>query len=59
MTARCSMSASIVARAQIVMSLADDAGKLFNRVHAAPRFAPLARFRDNPVSILGNGPRGR
>jgi hypothetical protein len=37
------------------MSLADDADKLFDRVHGARRFALLARFRDNAVSILGNG----
>jgi hypothetical protein len=50
-----SSSASIVAGARIVMSLADDADKLFDRVHGARRFALLARFRDNAVSILGNG----
>jgi hypothetical protein len=38
------------------MSFADDADKLFNRVHVARRFAPLARFRNNAIGILGNGP---
>ena len=37
------------------MSLADDPDKVFNRVHVARRFAPLARFPNNAVSILGNG----
>jgi hypothetical protein len=37
------------------MSLADDADKLSNRVHAARRFAPLARVFNDAVSILGDG----
>jgi hypothetical protein len=37
-------------------SPADYADKLFNRVQVARRFALLARFRDNAISILGNGP---
>ena len=50
-TRACSRSASIVARARIVMSFAQDADKLFNRVHVVRRFAPLARFRTYAVSI--------
>jgi hypothetical protein len=49
------MSLSDIARASIVMSLADDPDKLFNRAHVARRFAPLARFRTYAVSIRGNG----
>ena len=46
-TPACSRSASIIARASIVMSLAHYADKLFNRVHVAviSRRVYLSRFR--------------
>ena len=37
------------------MSFAGNAGKLFNLIHVARRFAPLARFRSYAAGIRGNG----
>jgi hypothetical protein len=51
----CWMSATVAARARIVhMRLAGDADKLRNRVEVGRRFALIARFPHEAVSVIGS-----
>jgi hypothetical protein len=52
-------NASVTARMRMGnMSFADDPDELFYRVTFGRRFAPFARFRQDAVSVIGNGPCG-